>query len=190
MVSQERNETNFDVLPGPGTLVALRALRGDQRQFGGIVGTLCNVAEFVRRMRVQARFGNLSRARLHLVRLELRGATADCEWVARTSDEWDEHLPALVRERNFSLQALEDAIAIRGLLLQTLPSLDRASLLVYRRLVNKSVELIVKGHISRKDEPPASVRSLLMRAKLYGFHFWLEDGTLKPFQTGEFAING
>ena len=44
---------------------------------------LWEVGEFVRKIRARMRFGELSRAPLRLLRLELRGDTAQCDWLAR-----------------------------------------------------------------------------------------------------------
>ena len=76
---------------------------------------LWELADFVRQMRRQLRFGELSRAQLRMLRLEWRGDTLECEWIARPADPWDASLPAGVAERNQTVQALSDAMQIRDL---------------------------------------------------------------------------
>jgi hypothetical protein len=43
-------------------------------------------------------------------------------------------------------------------------------------------ELIIAGKVSRDDEVASSVRSLAMKAKLFGLRFWLNDGVLEALQ--------
>jgi hypothetical protein len=150
---------------------------------------LWEAGNFVRGLRIQARFGEFSRAPLRLLRLQLRGDTAECDWIARPADKWDADLPRGVGERNASRQALEDAITVRALLFRSLPDLCSAALRVYRRSTAESMELIVEGTVSRDTEVPASVRSSAMRAKLIGLHFWLEEGILEDLQAEEYAVN-
>lgn len=143
---------------------------------------LYEFSDFVRRLRIQARFGRLSRAPLQLLRLELRGDVAECEWMARPPDYWDRDLPAHLREHNAASQALEDAIAVRDLLFSTLPRLSRAVFRVYRRAEDDVAELIITGTVTRDEEIPAGIASLAMRAKLSGFRFWLDNGQLRELQ--------
>ena len=143
---------------------------------------LYEFGDFVRKLRVQARFGRLSRAPLRLLRLELRGNVAECEWMARPPDHWDLDLPAEVRERHAASQALEDAMAVRDLLFCTLPSLSRAVFRVYRSSGSESPELIITGTVTRDEQIPVTVSSLAMLAKLSGFRFWLDNGELRELQ--------
>ena len=149
---------------------------------------LCEIGDFVRRMRVQTSFGDLSRARLKLLRFEVRGDEAECNFLARPADPWDAGLPSLVSERNVSVQALRDAISVRGLLFRILPDLSRAVLRVYR-LSGESLELIITGVVRREEQAPATVRSLAMRAKLCGLQFWLDDGILESLHPEECLVN-
>jgi hypothetical protein len=149
------------------------------------VKVLGEIADFVRKLRRQMRFGELSRAPLRLLRFEMRGDEATCEWTARPPDSWDADLSAGVREQNEALQALRDAVQVRELLFSVLPEVQSAHFRVYRRCGGEPPELIITGALSRDDEPPANIPSLAMRAKLYGLHFILDDGSLQALQTQE-----
>src|SRR5262249_48010500 len=138
---------------------------------------------FMLRLRIQLRFGRLSRAPLDVLRLERTGNHAACDWVARPEDPWDKHRPAGVGERNASLQALEDAITIRQLLFYALRDISTATILVYRRCADGSRELIIVGNVTRSEEFIYRVHSLVMRAKLRGFQFFLNGETLMAFET-------
>ena len=150
---------------------------------------LLQFGEFVRRVRAHVQFGDLSRAPLGLLRMEWNGQAAECECVARQPDRWDADLPHRVGERHASIQALRDAIAVRGLLFRIFPDLFSAEIRVYRRAAGERLELIVAGNVSRDQRAPAAVRSLAMRAKLLGFHFWLDEGVLEELQPEEVAVN-
>jgi hypothetical protein len=136
------------------------------------------VSEFLRKVRYEMRFGELSRAPLKLLRLELCEHSAECEWLARESDPWDRELPVGIREQNQTFQALHDAIAIRELLFSSIPEIRLAEVCVYRQSPPDSRELIITGSVNREDAPPPRVSSLVMRAKLYGLNFRLEEEAL------------
>jgi hypothetical protein len=138
---------------------------------------LWEAADFVRRVRRQLRFGQLSRAPLQLLGLELRGDCAECEWMARPPDPWDADLAPGIAQRNQTFQALRDAIAIRELLFDMISEVNTAKLRVYRQSA-ASAELIITGTVTREDKPPLRVSSIVMQAKLCGLHFTLEDGVL------------
>lgn len=144
---------------------------------------LWEAADFVRNLRRRLRFGELSRAPLKLLRLELRGEEAECEWLARPADPWDSDLPPGIGERHASLQALEDCLAVRRLLFSAMPSISKAVFRVYRGAQTDRVELIVTGTVTREDQAAANVCSLAMRAQLCGLRFWLADGVLDRFQS-------
>jgi hypothetical protein len=153
------------------------------------VKELWEVGEFVRQIRTRMRFGDISRAPLRLMRMQWSGQSAECDCIARPPDAWDADLPSRVGLRNASAQALKDAIALRGLLLRIFPDLYSGVIRVYRRESNDRLELIVAGSVSRDQRVPAAVRSLTMRAKLLGFHFWLDEGVLEDLQPEEIAVN-
>src|SRR5579871_3779664 len=54
-----------------------------------MVSHLWKVGDFMRRLRGPAPFGSLSRAKLTLLRLEIRERVAECDWIARPADKWD-----------------------------------------------------------------------------------------------------
>jgi hypothetical protein len=150
---------------------------------------LFGICYFIRTLGVQLRFGHLSRAPLKLLRLELRGDAAECDWVARPADPWDADLPRLVGDRHASAQALEDAIALRGLLFGALPGVNTAVFRVYRECASTCPELIIDGTVAREQLAVQSIRSLAMRAKLCGLRFWLEDGILEVLRPEECAMS-
>ncbi len=146
---------------------------------------LWEVADFVRKMRRELRFGDLSRAPLKLLRFELRADVADCDWMARPPDPWDSSLGRAQRDQNESLQALEDAIAVRNLIFDSFPKIDCAVLRAFRQPAREPPEIIILGTVSRVMPETNRVSSLVMRAKLFGFCFSLEDGQLRPLQVSD-----
>lgn len=139
---------------------------------------LWELADFVRDMRREMRFGELSRAPLSLLSLEWRGASAKCEWLARPADAWDDDLSQSVRDRRVTEQALQDAVAVRDLLFSALPDLVTANLRVYR--AGDTPELIIAGTVMRDRPALDGIRSVAMRVKLCGLHFQMQDGKLEP----------
>jgi hypothetical protein len=154
---------------------------------GRMMRHLCEIGDFVRRMRIHTRFGDLSRARLKLLRFEVSGSEAECNLLARPAGPWDAGLPPRVADRNVSAQALKDAISVRALLFRILPDLSKAVLRVYRR-AGESLELVIAGVVRRDEQAPATVRSLAMRAKLCGLRFWLDDGILESLHPEECLV--
>lgn len=150
---------------------------------------LCEIGEFVRSLRIQARFGELSRAPLQLLRLELRKGIAECDWIARPPDQWDLELQLKAAERNASLQALKDAIEIRDLLFRVLPDLYSAVFRVYRQSADEKLTLISVGTVGREQRAPVNVRSVAMRAKLLGLRFWMNEEILESLPPEECAVN-
>jgi hypothetical protein len=162
-----------------------RAFRGNTL----MMNPLYEFGEFVRRLRAQLRFGRLSRAPLQLLRLELRGEVVECDWVARSEDAWDADAPRSVGERNASVQALEDAMAVRNLLFSILPGISSSVFRVYRQAANEPLELIIAGTVSREEQAPLKIASQAMRAKLIGFRFGMHDGVLAAFRPEEQETN-
>jgi hypothetical protein len=146
------------------------------------------MGNLARWLRVKGRAGRLSRAPLKLLRLELRGDVAECEFQARAADEWDSDLPVCVGRLHASMQALEDAVAIRCAIFRELPAVSAAVLRVFRHSNVAKLELVISGTATRGEEVPKYISSLAMRAKLLGFQFHLENGTLKTLRSDDFAM--
>src|ERR1700674_3688868 len=123
------------------------------------------IADVLRAIRRRMRFGEFSRAPLRVLRLEVRGDTAECEWLARPPDVWDETLPRHVGDSNVSVQTLKDALTLRELLLGELPGIQRAAFRVFRQAARESPELIITGTVTR-EKVRKGIRSLVMQAKL------------------------
>jgi hypothetical protein len=64
------------------------------------------VGHFLHGLRVRMRFGEISRAPLRLLRLNLLGEVVKCDWLARAPDPWDKDLSQSIGERHASLQTL------------------------------------------------------------------------------------
>ena len=143
---------------------------------------LWEASDFLRKLRVQMRFGKLSRAPLKLLRFELRSELAECEWMARPADPWDADLAPGVGKRNASLQALEDSLAVRKMLFATMPGVSSAVFRVYRAVEGAEAELIIVGTVERDEQVAGNIRSLAMRAQLFGFRFWMDNGVLGTLQ--------
>jgi hypothetical protein len=141
---------------------------------------LWEVGEFVRRIRARMRFGELSRAPIRLLRLELRGDIAQCDWLARPQDVWAGTLPRHVRDRDASLQALQDAVALREMLFAALPEVQSADFRTFRQEAREPPVLIINGTVTREMPSVPRVTSPVMKAKLCGFHFQMDDGVLEP----------
>jgi hypothetical protein len=150
---------------------------------------LWEAADFIRKLKTRMRFGELSRSPLDLLGLELRGDKACCEWMARPADPWDAYLPSAVGERNSSLQALQDSLALRRVFFLAMPSVSSAVFRVFRETAAGDRELIITGTVSRNEQVARNIRSIAMRAKLCGFRFLLVDGVLGPLQPEECALH-
>src|ERR1700733_9560290 len=92
---------------------------------------ITDVSLFMRAVRIQMRFGDLTRAPLQMLRFQIKGHVVECDWLARSPDPWDGALPPDVGRRHASLQALRDAVNVQSLLFCTLPDVDAAYLRIY-----------------------------------------------------------
>lgn len=144
---------------------------------------LYEVADFVRAARRRLRFGDLSRAPIRILRLALQGDYAECDWMTRPPDLWDLNMSQPSRDESASRQAVTDAMALRTLLLDELPSIRSAVLRGFRASQRENPELIVFGVIDREDPYLLRIPSPVMRAMLCGFRFDLENGFLKTLKT-------
>jgi hypothetical protein len=135
------------------------------------------------------RFGELSRSPLRLLRFTLQGDTVECDWLARAADAWDDTLPTEVRERDASMQAVHDAVAIREMIFGVLPEARTAELRAFRQSAREPPRLVISGTVIRQEAEVAKVTSPVMRAKLYGFRFWLDDGVLVTLQPEDRAVS-
>lgn len=149
---------------------------------------LWEVGEFLRKLRNQARFGELSRAHLRLLRLELKSDTAEFEWLARPTDVWATSLPGHIRDRDVSMQAVLDAVALREMFFAAIPWIDTAEFRTFRQEAREPPRLIISGTVTRDTPPLPRVTSPVMKAKLCGFHFQMDDGVLVPFDAGEGGV--
>jgi hypothetical protein len=143
---------------------------------------LWGLADFIRATRRRMRFGEFSRAPLRLLRAEIREHTAECDWLMRPGDVWDDGLDRGTRGRNVSLQGLADAISMRAFLFDALPHVESAVLRGFQHPDHESPALMILGTVCRDSPAVHRVGSMAMRAKLYGFCFCLEDGFLRPLQ--------
>jgi hypothetical protein len=109
--------------------------------------------------------------------------------MCRPADEWDRDIPRRVSDLNVSTQALRDAIAVRDLLFCALPSVETASLRVFRESPAGEDQLIITGTVAREQQTSRYVASVAMRAKLLGLQFWLEDGVLEVLRSEEYAMS-
>jgi len=153
-----------------------------------LLNQLYEIGDFIRRVRLRGRFGQFSRAPLQLLRWQLQGAAAECEWLARAPDRWDMDLPRHTRDRNASMQALADALSVREFLFSALPGVDSAEFRVYRQPAEGKRELIIAGTVDRNEAVPVGIRSLAMRAKLCGLQFRLDDDRLEALQPEEHEL--
>ncbi|WP_348264802.1 hypothetical protein P8935_09745 [Telmatobacter sp. DSM 110680] len=144
----------------------------------GLTQQISGVGHFLRGFRTRLRFGLLSREPLRLIRFQITDQIAECDWIARNQDVWDEDLAREIGRRHASLQALKDAIDVRSMLFEVLPDLATARLRVYRESNSHPRELIIAGNVRRQDGAFRSIHSLAMRAKLVGLRFCLENDLL------------
>ena len=139
---------------------------------------LLDAAEFLNKVRRKLRFGAFSREPLLLLRFEWRGDSVECDWLMRPADQWDKDLPAHLARENQTLQALRDALSLREVIFKSFPAVITAELRMFRPDPLHRLELVMTGSVSRSNETFERVASIAMRARLFGFHFNVEQGEL------------
>jgi hypothetical protein len=174
-------------MPSVSANTSFQAYREQWRSERGprLAEQLCNVSHFFSRLRMQLSQGELTRAPLKMLRLQVEAETVECDWLARPPDPWDAYLPQKIGRRHATLQALRDAIDVRTLLFRTLPDVETAYLRIYRETPNLGKELIINGDTQRNDNLARGVHSLVMRAKVLGFRFRLDDDVLSALASSE-----
>jgi hypothetical protein len=98
------------------------------------------VADFVRAMRRQIRFGVRSRALRNLLRAEFHGAAPEFDWGMRH--------PAT--DRHESMEALADSVAVRSFVFEAFPHMDCAAWRAYRQPAREPPEMNLPGTVSRE----------------------------------------
>ena len=136
-------------------------------------------ATFVRGARRRLRTGELSREPLKLLRLEWVPECVECDWLMRPADSWAADLPQRLAHEHETLQALRDALDLRRMIFHFFPSVMNAELRMYRDTGGDELELMMTGSVSRTNEVLERVASIVMRARLCGFHFTLASGVLQ-----------
>ncbi len=102
----------------------------------------------------------------------------ECDWLMRPADQWDKDLPAHLARENQTLQALRDALSLRETIFKSFPAVITAELRMFRADPLHRLELMMTGSVSRSNETFERVASIAMRARLFGFHFNVEQGEL------------
>jgi hypothetical protein len=146
---------------------------------------LWEAGEFIRKLRRRMFYGEFSRGHLRLLRLEVRSDCAELNWVARPADVWAANLPPHIRDRDVSLQAVKDAIELRDAFFAALTDVEVAEFKGYRQEGRERPRLIISGTVTRDVPALPRLSSPVMKAKLCGFHFQLDDGVLEPLDSGE-----
>jgi len=117
---------------------------------------LTEISKFLRRARRQLRSGELSREPLQLLRVEWKGDMLECDWLMRSADPWDKHLPPELAMENQTLQALRDALMLRAIIFRSFPAVGLAQLRMFRSGKNHQLELVMTRSIS--DDARQDVR--------------------------------
>lgn len=145
----------------------------------------CKTGQFLRGLRVKMRFGELTRAPIRLIRLQIREEVVECDWLARSADQWDVDLSQSVQQRHVSLQALRDAMDVRALLFDIMPEVETAYFGVYRESDKYTREMVITGCVHRNDHTARDIHSIAMRAKVLGFRFNMEGDKLRRIPAHE-----
>src|SRR6266568_3246997 len=130
---------------------------------------ILEAGHFMRKVRSLLRVGEFSRERLTILRIEVKPNEAECDWLTRPADAWDLDLAPETCERNFAQQALQDALRMREILLESFGRVRSAELRAYKAVKKRPTELVMTATVFRNDEEPARTISPAMRAKLLGF---------------------
>jgi len=146
---------------------------------------LFRAAKFLDRARSKLRYGAYSREPLLLLRFEWKGDSVECDCLMRPPDQWDKDLPDFAAKENQTLQALADALSLRDVIFKAFPAVTIASLKLFRSDPDHRLELVMTGNLSRNNEVLQRVSSIVMRARLCGFRFKLEDGGLDGLSPSE-----
>jgi hypothetical protein len=83
---------------------------------------------------------------------------------------------------------LQDAVALREMFFATIPGVQSAEFRTFRQEARESPRLIVIGTVTREMPAVPRVTSPVMRAKLCGFHFQMDDGVLEPLDVEEGGV--
>jgi hypothetical protein len=140
---------------------------------------LLDAADFLGKARRRMRFGSFSREPLPLLRVEWKGDSVECDWLMRPSDPWDRDIPPHLARENQTQQALRDALNLREIIFAAFPAVVNADLRMFRASVDRRLELVMTGSVSRSNEVLRRVASVAMQARLCGFQFTLEEGSLE-----------
>ena len=149
-------------------------LEGKQNLFG----QLNDASHFLRDVRSRLRYGRLRRTPLRLLRFQLSAEAVECDWVARPTPKAPARGFSPAQHRHASLQTLRDAIEIRALIFNLIPDAKEAHFRVFRMLPDDSLELVLTGLTHRVDHSSRGLRSVVMKAKILGFQFRLEEDRL------------
>jgi hypothetical protein len=144
---------------------------------------LLQAADFLRRTRRKLKQGEHSREPLHLLRIEWKKDSVECDWLMRAPDPWDVDLPEHVARQNQTHQALKDALSLRDAIFDSFPGTTNADLRMYRRDAEQKLELVMTGSVSRSNEVLQRVASVVMRARLCGFNFTLGSSGLESLRS-------
>ena len=131
----------------------------------------------MKKIYLHKRFGQLSP--LSILRVEIKGVLAECDWLTRSKCTWDTDQPLIEREHNASMRTLEDALAIRKFIFSALPQIKSAILRVYRRSSDDQLELIIRGTVTKGEQASRTIRSIAMKGKLCGLQFRMSEGGLE-----------
>ena len=148
---------------------------------------LCNVSHFLLRLQVQFQFGRHSRASLHLLRMEIIPEKIEFDCITKSSDPWETDPAEQNAKRRITLQVLHDAIDLRAILFRSVPDVDAARIRIYRNSGQYGRELIMVGHTHRNDQSALGFHSPIVRAKVLGYQFRLDNDYLKEITEDPYA---